>query len=196
MRNGAAAPAARMTPAGMTGGMTGGMAAGSEPGGVAAIAQIVTFRINQDLFAADVRAIERVLRYQPATPVRNVPAWITGVLEYQKRVVPVIDLRARFEMPPAATTNETRVLIFNAAGSWVAGVVDAVLDVSVLDRGRLEPPPPLFRGLAGEYLHGIVRRDSQLVMLLDADRILSATERLVLERLVESPSSQTAAIRG
>jgi purine-binding chemotaxis protein CheW len=113
------------------------------------------------------------------------PAWMTGVLEYQKRVVPVIDFRARFELPAAAPTNETRVVVFNVSGSWVAAVADAVLDVSVLERGRLEPPPPLFRGLAAEYLRGIVRRDGKLVMLLDADRLLSATERLVLSDVVD-----------
>ena len=155
------------------------------------VAQIVTFRIEQDLFAADVRAVERVLRPTAITPVRNMPPWISGVLEYQKRVVPVIDFRARFELPAAAPTNETRVLVFNVTGSWVAAVVDAVIDVSALDPGRLEPPPPLFRGLAAGYLRGIVRRDGKLVMLLDADRLLSATERLALGELTESSASMT-----
>jgi purine-binding chemotaxis protein CheW len=150
------------------------------------VAQIVTFRIEQDLFAADVRAVERVLRPSAITPVRNMPHWISGVLEYQKRVVPVIDFRARFELPAAAPTNETRVLVFNVTGSWVAAVVDAVLDVSALEAGRLEAPPPLLRGLAAEYLRGIVRRDGKLVMLLDADRLLSTTERLALSGLAET----------
>jgi purine-binding chemotaxis protein CheW len=155
------------------------------------VAQIVTFRIEQDLFAADVRAVERVLRPSAITPVRNMPHWISGVLEYQKRVVPVIDFRARFELPAAAPTNETRALVFNVTGSWVAAVVDAVLDVSALERGKLEPPPPLFRGLAAEYLRGIVHRDGQLVMLLDADRLLSATERLALSALTDASSAAT-----
>ena len=159
-----------------------------------AVAQIVTFRIEHDLFAADVRAVERVLRPTAITPVRNMPPWISGVLEYQKRVVPVIDFRARFELPVAAPTNETRVLVFNVTGSWVAAVVDAVLDVSALEAGRLEAPPPLLRGLAAEYLRGIVRREGKLVMLLDADRLLSATERLALGDLTESPASMTAPV--
>ena len=157
------------------------------------VSQIVTFRIEQDLFAADVRAVERVLRPTAITPVRNMPPWISGVLEYQKRVVPVIDFRARFELPAAAPTNETRVLVFNVTGSWVAAVVDAVLDVSALEPGRLEAPPPLLRGLAADYLRGIVRRDGKLVMLLDADRLLSATERLALGELTETSDSMTAA---
>jgi purine-binding chemotaxis protein CheW len=171
-----------------------GIAAPARADARGTVAQIVTFRIEQDLFAADVRAVERVLRPTAITPVRNMPPWISGVLEYQKRVVPVIDFRARFELPAAAPTNETRVLVFNVTGSWVAAVVDAVLDVSVLEPGRLDPPPPLLRGLAAGYLRGIVRRDGKLVMLLDADRLLSATERLALGELTESSASMVTAV--
>lgn len=185
-------PIAANPPAAVPAG-TPGIAAPPRSDARPAVAQIVTFRIEQDLFAADVRAVERVLRPTAITPVRNMPPWISGVLEYQKRVVPVIDFRARFELPAAAPTNETRVLVFNVTGSWVAAVVDAVLDVSALEAGRLEPPPPLLRGLAADYLRGIVRRDGKLVMLLDADRILSATERLALGDLAESAASMTTA---
>jgi len=143
--------------------------------------QIVTFRLAGDLFAADIHGVERVLRRQETTPVPNVPDWIIGVLEYQKRVVPVIDLRMRFEMEAAEATNETRVLVFNAGDQWIAGVVDAVLDVAAVDKTTVQPPPELFRGLAGEYLKGIVRRERKLVMLLDVTKLLTATERLALE---------------
>jgi purine-binding chemotaxis protein CheW len=145
------------------------------------VVQMVTFRLGGDLFAADIHGVERVLRRQEPTPVPNVPDWIIGVIEYQKRVVPVIDLRARFEMDATDATNETRVLVFNAEDQWIAGVVDAVLDVAAMDKASVQPPPPLFRGLAGEYLKGIVRRDNKLVMLLDVTKLLTATERLALE---------------
>jgi purine-binding chemotaxis protein CheW len=147
----------------------------------AALVQIVTFRLGGDLFAADIHGVERVLRRQDTTPVPNVPDWIAGVIEYQKRVVPVIDLRARFEMEATEATNETRVLVFNADQQWIAGVVDAVLEVAAIDKTTVQPPPELFRGLAGDYLKGIVRRDNKLVMLLDVTKLLTATERLALE---------------
>ncbi len=152
----------------------------------AALVQIVTFRLGGDLFAADIHGVERVLRRQDATPVPNVPDWIVGVIEYQKRVVPVIDLRARFEMETVEATNETRVLVFNADQQWIAGVVDAVLDVAAIDKSTVQPPPELFRGLAGEYLKGIVRRDNKLVMLLDVTKLLTATERLALDSAGEA----------
>jgi purine-binding chemotaxis protein CheW len=73
------------------------------------------------------------------------------------------------------------VLVFNAGDQWIAGVVDAVLDVAAVDKTTVQPPPELFRGLAGEYLKGIVRREKKLVMLLDVTKLLTATERLALE---------------
>ncbi len=143
--------------------------------------QIVTFRLGGDLFAADIFAVERVLRYQLPSPVPNTPAWIEGVLEYRGRVVPVINLRRRFELPAGEVTGETRAIVLNIAGDFVAAIVDAVLDVSVLEPARLAPPPPLFRGLSGQFLKGIVRRADRLVMLLDVERLLSSSERIALQ---------------
>ena len=148
--------------------------------------QIVTFRLGDDLFAADIFSVERVLRYRDPTPVPNVPPWIEGVTEYQSRVVPVVNLRARFGMPPRPAVNETRMLVLATDGAWIAAVVDAVLDVSTLDPSRLAPPPPMFRGLANEYLRGIVRRDDRLVIFLDVARLMNAGERLTLAALTEA----------
>jgi purine-binding chemotaxis protein CheW len=144
--------------------------------------QVLTFRLDDDLFAADIHDVERVLRWQSPTPMPNVPPWIAGVVDYHRRVVPVIDLRLRFEVPAGPVTPETRIVVFNAGTGWIAGIVDAVLDVSALDRAALEPPPPLFRGVSADYLQGIVRRQGSLVILLRTAELLSATDRLTLAR--------------
>jgi purine-binding chemotaxis protein CheW len=151
------------------------------------VVQIVTFRVGPELFAADVRAVERVLRYQAPKSLPEVPDWMLGVLEYQRRVVPVIDLRLRFELHSGSPTSDTRIIVFNTANGWTGGIVDAVLDVSAVEGGRLEPPPPLLHGLAAEYLHGITRRDGQLVVLLNADRVLSSKDQALIQaRLAEA----------
>ncbi|GAC1515367.1 MAG: chemotaxis protein CheW [Gemmatimonadaceae bacterium] len=142
--------------------------------------KIVTFRLGDDLFAADIHAVERVLRYQEPTTIPDVPDWIDGVIDYQKRVVPILNLRRRFELAAASPTAETRILVFSAGGDWIAGIVDAVLDVSTLDAAALAPPPPFFRGLRNEFLKGIVRRDTRLVIFLDVERLLSTNDRLAL----------------
>jgi purine-binding chemotaxis protein CheW len=154
----------------------------------ASTSQIVTFRLGDELFAADIFAVERVLRYSPPTPVPNVPAWIEGVIDYQGRVVPVINLRKRFELPEAPIPPDARILILTVEDEWVAATVDGVLDVSALDPTRLAPPPSLFRGLAASYVRGVVRRGERLVVFLDVPRVFSTSERIVLER----PSEELA----
>ena len=115
----------------------------------------------------------------------NVPAWIEGVIDYQGRVVPVINLRKRFERPVAPVPADARILVMTVEDEWVAATVDAVLDVTVLDAGRLAPPPALFRGLEASYVRGVVRRAERLVVLLDVGRLFSTDERIVLERPLE-----------
>jgi purine-binding chemotaxis protein CheW len=146
-------------------------------------AKLVTFRLADDLFAADIFAVERVLRYQPARTLPDVPSWIEGVIEYQQRVIPVVNLRRRFELPERAPAPETRIVVLNARGDWVGVVVDSVLEVSTVESTQVSPAPTFFRGLAGEYLKGILRlsEGERLVIVLDVEQLLSATERIVLE---------------
>jgi purine-binding chemotaxis protein CheW len=146
-------------------------------------AKLVTFRLADDLFAADIFAVERVLRYQAPRSLPDVPPWIEGVIEYQQRVIPVVNLRRRFELPARDAAPETRIVVLNARGEWIGIVVDSVVEVSTVEASQISPAPSFFRGLAGEYLKGILRRGTgeRLVILLDVEQLLSATERIVLQ---------------
>lgn len=143
--------------------------------------KLVMFRLGDDHFAADIYAVERVLRYVAPTAVPHMPAYIEGVLDYQDRVVPIVNLRRRFELPDTDLKAETRILVLNVAGEWIGIVVDSVTEVAPFAARDIAPPPPLFRGLAGEYLRGILRRGERLVILLDVDKLLSSTERIALQ---------------
>ena len=143
--------------------------------------KIVTFRLGEDHFAADVRAVERVLRYVVPTSVPDMPEYIEGVMDYLGRVVPVVNLRRRFELPSVDAQPETRTLILNVSGEWIGVVVDSVTEVAPFDPAAVAPPPKLFRGLAGEYLKGIVRRGDKLMIYLDVEQLLSSTERIALK---------------
>lgn len=172
--------------------------------------QVVTFRVGEDEFAADIMAVERVLRYVQPTAVPNLPEWVEGVIEYEGRVIPVIDLARRFQIERAASVNESsdgattrRVIVFVVGEEWIGAVVDSVLEVVVVPEERLSPPPKIFRGLSAEYLRGLVRHgdarraggatgpEGTLLIFLEVDRLLSATERLVLERaMADGPRTE------
>lgn len=156
-----------------------------------AVQQVVTFRVVEDHFAADIAAVERILRFEPLARVPNLPEWVEGVLEYQGRVVPVIDLRRRFELDgaEARAAGEGRVIVFVIGAEWVGAIVDAVLEVTAIPATQVTPPPSLFRGLSADYLRGLVRRDGRLHLFLEVERLLTATERLRLERGLTRPES-------
>lgn len=147
--------------------------------------QLVTFRLGEDLFAADIYSVERVLRYQPPTPIPNVPEWVDGVIEYRGRIIPVIDLRLRFGLERTQPRPESRILVFSVGNEWIGAIVDAVMEVASPTAEQLAPPPPLFRGLSAEFLRGVVRRNDRLIVFLEVTKLLTTDERLVLERAAD-----------
>jgi purine-binding chemotaxis protein CheW len=97
-----------------------------------------------------------------------------GVVDYQGVMVPVIDMRRRFGLAAPPPSSQARLMVCNAPGGMAALLVDAVMDVKPVKDGDLMDPPALFRGLAGEYLKGLTRRQSELVVVLDIERLLSS----------------------
>ena len=147
--------------------------------------QIVTFKLGDDIFAADIFSVERVIEYQRPKVIPNVPDWIEGVIEYQSRVVPAINLRRRFELAEAEADTVGRIIVFTVEKEWIAAVVDAVQEVRTVDSSAISPPPPMFHGLPCEYLRGILREGDQLTIYLDIARILSTNERIMLREMSE-----------
>jgi purine-binding chemotaxis protein CheW len=144
--------------------------------------RLVTFRLGEHLFAADIQAVQRVLRHEPPRALPDMPDWMEGVVDYQGTMVPVIDLRRRFGMASSAPGPQTRLMVCNAPGGLAALLVDAVLDVKPVQPSDLMDPPELFRGLASEYLRALTRRQGQLVVVLDVEVLLSSQAPLAFQQ--------------
>jgi purine-binding chemotaxis protein CheW len=136
--------------------------------------RLVTFRVGEHLFAAEITAVQRVLRYEVPRALPDMPAWMEGVVDYQGTMVPVIDMRRRFALDASAPGPQARLMVCAAPGGLAAMLVDAVLDVKPVQPSDLMDPPELFRGLASEYLRGLTRRQGQLVVVLDVEQLLAS----------------------
>ncbi len=150
-------------------------------------AQLVVFRVGDQRYAADVFAVERVLRYSAPRAIPNVPAWLEGVIEYAGRAVPVIDLRARFDLPASEDRSSARILVFIVGGDesstgYIAAAVDGVDEVTTVEKTALEDPPAVFRGLARQYLKALVRQNGTVIVVLDVAQLLNSRERIVLDQ--------------
>ena len=145
--------------------------------------QLVVFRVAGGEFAFNIFQVERVLRYQPPEPLPSAPAFLEGVLPYGDGVVPVIDLRKRTGVA-AEVGGETRVVVVELEHGRVGVVVDAVREVLRVPAERVAPPPPLVRGLAAQYIAGIVRLAQRTVVVLAASQLLASKERIALKALL------------
>ncbi len=155
--------------------------------------RLVTFGIGSAWYAVDVAHVERVLRYESVFPIPNMPPWMEGIIEYHGRVVPVIDLRRRFGLPGDAAAAGGRLLVLALGDEVVAAAVDRVVDVRPVADEEIAPPPRLVRGMAGEFLHGVMRRADGMVFVLDVARLLTPDDHQVIDGCLEPPDVPLAA---
>jgi purine-binding chemotaxis protein CheW len=141
--------------------------------------QVVIFRVGPQEFALDIFQIERILRYERPASLPSAPDFLEGVVQYGDAVVPVVDLRKRLEVP-AQLTDEVRIMVLRLDDQKVGILVDQVLEVTRVDSTAITPPPPMVRGLAADYIAGIISRPNRTIVMLHAAKLLNATERIAL----------------
>ena len=144
--------------------------------------QVVTFRVGRQEFAFDILQVERILRYSPPSPLPKAPQFLEGVMPYGETAVPVIDMRKRFELD-APIREETRVMVLELENQRVAVLVDEVREVLRVDSTTIAAPGPVVSGLAAVYIAGIISRPERTIILLNARKLLSSSERLALSEL-------------
>lgn len=144
--------------------------------------QVVTFRVGPQEFAFDILQVERILRYAPPSPLPNAPEFLEGVMPYGDGAVPVIDLRKRFELD-AVIREETRLMVLELETQRVAVLVDEVREVMRVDTTTITAPGPVVSGLAAAYISGIITNPGRTIIILNARKLLSSTERLALNGL-------------
>ena len=145
--------------------------------------QVVIFRVGGQEFAFNVFHVQRILRYEFPNPVPKAPAFLEGVMQVQGAVVPVIDLRKRFELKDAPQREETRTMVLEAEGLVVGVVVDSVVEVARVPAASVTAPPSVVKGLAAEFIQGITTEGGRTVILLQTTRLLSSSERIALETM-------------
>ncbi|MEP6493046.1 MAG: chemotaxis protein CheW [bacterium] len=150
------------------------------------VVKLVTFQLGQDLFAADIFSVERVVHYAPSSSVPDMPEWIEGVLEHRGKVIPVVDMRRRIAIPITEITPQTRILVLTTPDGWVGAVVDAVLEVAIVAATDVSPPPALFHGLPGQFIRGIAKVGEKLIVILEIDRVLASADRIVFDRAIQA----------
>lgn len=153
---------------------------GPAPVAPAQARQYLTFIVAGEVFGIAIAHIKEILEHRDPTPVPMMPPFMRGVINLRGKVVPVVDLSARFYQQPGQTTRRSCFVILElnqeAAGQEIGVLVDAVSAVVDIPDEHIEPPPHFGARLRADFISGMGRMGERFVILLEVDKVLSIEE--------------------
>ena len=145
--------------------------------------QLVVFDLADEGYGVDISAVREIIRLQEITRVPRTPEFVEGVINLRGKVIPVIDLRKRFGLTVEAESQDNRIVVVDIGDQDIGVVVDAVTEVLRIPTDSVEPPASVITTADSDYLLGIAKLDSRLIILLDLRKVLSVDEQGALSEM-------------
>ena len=135
--------------------------------------QLACFCLEDNLFAVDIMRIKEIIQPQKLSSLPCSSQLLEGVINLRGSVIPVMNLRKRFGMPPLEDGRSSKLLIVNLSRQqMLALAVDDVMEVITVSAGEIKPPPDIDEGVSIEFLLGICLSDERVFMILDIDTLI------------------------
>ena len=138
--------------------------------------QYVVFSINQQIFGIEISKIKEVLNYRKITPLPQAKGFVRGIINLRGAVIPVFDLREKFNLPAKEYTRFHVIIVVEIAGRIMGIIVDEISDVLDILPEEFQTTGNLPSNLRQEYLKGVGKKQDEMIILLDIDRLLSPEE--------------------
>ena len=132
----------------------------------------LAFQVNRELYGIDISYVIEIVSMQTITAVPNMPLYVKGVINLRGKVIPVIDMRLKFNLPAVDYNDRTCAVVVQIDDCEIGLIVDSVDDVLDIPKEDVTPPPHLVSSSAGSYLYGIGRLDQKIVMLLNIETFI------------------------
>ncbi len=140
----------------------------------------LTFTLAEEEYGIGILKVKEIIGMMPITSVPRTPDYVKGVINLRGKVIPVIDLRVKFDMPAIDYTERTCIIVVemesDAATLFIGIVVDSVSEVLNIRAEEIEDPPNFGTRLRHDYILGMAKQDGGVKILLNIDRILSGDE--------------------
>ncbi len=148
--------------------------------------QVVAFVLNNEEFACDINNVREVLKMVKVTPLPQSLKFVEGVINLRGEVIPVVDLRKRFNLPKVDYSERSRIIIVEVGPSQVGLIVDEVSEVLRLSSSQIQASPSGITGGDNELIVGVGKIEQRLLIILNLEYILSTEEQLALEDITEA----------
>jgi purine-binding chemotaxis protein CheW len=158
-------------------------AAANNPVPAAKALEFLAFTLGQEEYGVDIQKVQELRGYDTVTRIANAPEHIKGVVNLRGIIVPIVDMRIKFNLGTPSYDQFTVVIILNIASRVMGMVVDSVSDVVTLASEQIKPAPEMGTGLNTDYITGLGAIDERMLILVDIDRLMSSAEIGLLDKL-------------
>jgi purine-binding chemotaxis protein CheW len=152
--------------------------------GGAANGEFLTFKLGDEEYGMDILKVQEIRGYDAVTVIANTPAFIKGVINLRGIIVPIVDLRIKFNLGKVEYDQFTVVIILNLASRVVGIVVDSVSDVLSLTPDQIKAAPMLSAALDTRYIMGLGTVDERMLILVDIEKLMGSQEMALVDEAV------------
>ena len=154
------------------------------PGALAAQPlEFLAFTLGQEEYGVDIQKVQELRGYDAVTRIANAPEHIKGVVNLRGIIVPIIDMRIKFNLGTPTYDQFTVVIILNIASRVMGMVVDSVSDVITLSPEQVKPAPEMGAVLDADYLIGLGTLDDRMLILVDLEKLMTSEDMGLVEKL-------------
>ena len=146
-------------------------------------AEFLAFTMGQEEYGLDILRVQEIRGYEAVTKLANAPDYFKGVVNLRGIIVPVIDMRIRFNLGTPTYDQFTIVIVLNIRGKVMGMVVDSVSDVTTLTADQIRPAPDMGSAMDTDYLIGLGTLDERMLILIDIDKLMSSEEIGLVDKL-------------
>lgn len=144
--------------------------------------EFLTFTLGAEEYGIDILKVQEIRGYDAVTRIVNAPAFIKGVINLRGVIVPIVDMRIKFDLGEPRYDEFTVVIILNVLGRVIGMVVDGVSDVIGLRSEQIRPAPDFGAAVDTRYLLGLASVDERMVIMVDIEMLMSSEEMALVER--------------
>ena len=145
--------------------------------------EVLAFTLGQEEYGIDIQKVQELRGYDTVTRIANAPEHNKGVVNLRGIIVPIIDMRIKFNLGTPTYDQFTVVIILSLASRVMGMVVDSVSDVITLSPEQIKPAPEMGSVLDTGYLIGLGTLDERMLILVDIDKLMSSSEMGLIEKL-------------
>lgn len=143
--------------------------------------EFLAFTLGKEEYGIHILKVQELRGYEDPTRIANAPDFIKGVVNLRGIIVPIVDMRIKFNLGAPTYDQFTVVIILNINGRVVGMVVDSVSDVITLAPDQIKPAPEMGTALDTDYLIGLGTIDKRMLILVDIDKLMSSAEMGLIE---------------